>query len=207
MSAPLPSTERRSAREKLLAAADELFYEGGIHSVGIDRVIARAGVAKASLYDTFGSKDALISAYLAARQDGRKGRVEARLATVDTPREKLLAVFDALGETMADPSYRGCAFSRAGADAPPTDAVKGACDDARTWLRGLFASLLVEAGATTPEVTARQLVLLYDGAAVAALMDGAADAAAMAKVAAAAMIDAACPSTPRPARSRKTPSR
>src|SRR5690349_17397815 len=79
--------ERVSARERLLAAADELFYEGGIHTVGIDRVIERAGVAKASLYDTFGSKDALIRAYLEARHDARKARLTAWLERYETPRE------------------------------------------------------------------------------------------------------------------------
>jgi len=52
--------DRGSARERLLAAADELFYDEGVHTVGIDRVIERAGVAKATLYSAFGSKDALI---------------------------------------------------------------------------------------------------------------------------------------------------
>ena len=64
---------RPSARERLLAAADELFYEEGVHTVGIDRVIEHAGVAKGSLYNTFGSKDELIRAYLEgpARAYGR----------------------------------------------------------------------------------------------------------------------------------------
>ena len=57
--------ERRPARERLLAAANELFYAGGTHAVGIYRVIERAGVAKASLYGTFGSKEELVRAYLA----------------------------------------------------------------------------------------------------------------------------------------------
>src|SRR5208282_4126198 len=96
----LPPRERRSARERLLAAADELFYEGGIHTVGIDRIIERAGVAKASLYDAFGSKDELIRAYLLARQEGRQARMLAKVATYSTPRDKLLAVFESLGEAM-----------------------------------------------------------------------------------------------------------
>ena len=65
--------DRRSARERLLAAADELFYEEGVHTVGVDRVIERAGVAKATLYSAFGSKDELIRAYLAARHAARQG--------------------------------------------------------------------------------------------------------------------------------------
>jgi AcrR family transcriptional regulator len=56
--------QRGSARERLLAAADELFYEQGIHTVGIDRIIDRADVAKATLYSTFGNKDGLVRAYL-----------------------------------------------------------------------------------------------------------------------------------------------
>ena len=62
-----PTTERQSARERLLTAANELFYAGGVHTVGIDKVIERAGVAKATLYSVFGSKDELIRAYLQRR--------------------------------------------------------------------------------------------------------------------------------------------
>jgi AcrR family transcriptional regulator len=65
---PAPAS---SARERLLAAADELFYEEGIHTVGIDRIIEQAGVAKATLYSLFGSKDGLIRAYLQARLERR----------------------------------------------------------------------------------------------------------------------------------------
>ena len=61
------SAARPSARERLLAAANELFYNEGVHTVGIDRVIEQAGVAKASLYNTFGSKDELVRAYLEGR--------------------------------------------------------------------------------------------------------------------------------------------
>jgi AcrR family transcriptional regulator len=63
----LTSRGRPSARERLLAAANELFYNEGVHTVGIDRIIEHAGVAKASLYNTFGSKDELVRAYLETR--------------------------------------------------------------------------------------------------------------------------------------------
>lgn len=69
-----------TARERLLKAANELFYEEGVHTVGIDRVIERAGVAKASLYGTFGSKEELVLAYLQLRQDTRQRRINERLA-------------------------------------------------------------------------------------------------------------------------------
>src|SRR5438552_12796209 len=94
------STTKASARERLLAAADELFYAEGVHTVGIDRVIAHAGVAKASLYNTFGSKDELVRAYLQRRQDARQERIRRHLAPYDDPREKVLAVFDAAAEAF-----------------------------------------------------------------------------------------------------------
>src|SRR3954463_9613845 len=93
-------TDNRSARERLLAAADELFYEEGIHTVGIDRLIERAGVAKASLYSTFGSKDELIRAYLEARHAATRERMEGELAArYHTPRDRLLGAFDIQGES------------------------------------------------------------------------------------------------------------
>ena len=113
---PTTTTERRSARDRLLAAANELFYEEGVHTVGIDRVIERAGVAKASLYSAFGSKDELIRAYLIARHTARQERMTRMLARYDSPRERLLGVFDVLGESFAEPGYRGCAFINASAE-------------------------------------------------------------------------------------------
>lgn len=185
--------ERVPVRERLLAAADELFYEGGIHSVGIERILERAGVAKASLYDTFGSKDALVQAYLEARDEARRARIEAALARHPTARLKLLGIFDAAADYMGDARYRGCAFARASAEQRPAGGLKVACDSARGWLRDLFASLAREAGARQPETLARQLVLLYDGAAVGGLMEGGAEPARIARDAAEVLLDAAMP--------------
>src|SRR6202008_777880 len=85
---------RPSARERLLAAANELFYNEGVHTVGIDRVIEQAGVAKASLYNTFGSKDELVRAYLQARHASVTQRITQAVERYDTPRARLLAVFE-----------------------------------------------------------------------------------------------------------------
>src|SRR4029453_18601690 len=100
---------RPSARERLLAAADELFYAEGVHTVGIDRVIERAGAAKASLYSTFGSKEGLVRAYLQGRHERRRARLLTGLERYHDPRERLLGVFDVLAETAAVPTFRGCA--------------------------------------------------------------------------------------------------
>jgi AcrR family transcriptional regulator len=183
--------ERRSARDRLLAAADELFYEEGFNTVGIDRVIERAGVAKASLYDVFGSKEELIRAYLLAKQDARRALVAEKLAQYRTPRERLLGMFDIMAEIAAKPGFRGCAFARAGADAKPGSSVKGVCDGSRSYVRALFTDLAKDAGAKDPAGLATQLVLLYDGASVSAQMDHSPGAALAARGAAALMLDAA----------------
>src|ERR1700709_269593 len=115
---------RTSARERLLTAADELFYEEGIHTVGIDRVIERAGVAKASLYNTFGSKDELIRAYLHERHPRLERRITNALEQYDTPREKILGVFTSQAEYFARADYRGCAFMNAGAESQPGGTVE-----------------------------------------------------------------------------------
>ncbi|HEY2634270.1 MAG TPA: TetR/AcrR family transcriptional regulator [Steroidobacteraceae bacterium] len=162
---------RLSARERLLAAADELFYENGVNLVGIDRIIEHAGVAKASLYDCFGSKDELIRCYLQRRSERRQARIRERMAQFQDPRDKILTVFDLLEETVAQSNYRGCAFQRAGAEAGAGSTIKGACDDSRAWIRTLFTELARAAGAHDPESLGRQLVLIYDGAAVAAHAD------------------------------------
>src|SRR6267154_2190421 len=90
---PGASRVRPTARERLLAAANELFYDEGVHTVGIDRVIERAGVAKASLYSTFGSKDELVHAYLESRAERRRARITEWIARHHEPRAKILSMF------------------------------------------------------------------------------------------------------------------
>ena len=100
------ATGKLSARERLLAAADELFYNEGVHTVGIDRVIEHAGVAKASLYNTFGSKDELIHAYLRGRHDRLAAHIMAAVDAAGTPREKVLAVFEGQNAAYAESGYQ-----------------------------------------------------------------------------------------------------
>jgi AcrR family transcriptional regulator len=186
------TSARLSARDRLLAAADELFYENGVNRVGIDRVIEHAGVAKASLYDSFGSKEELIRCYLQGRSERRQARIRQRMAQFEAPRDKILSVFDSLAETAARPNYRGCAFQRAGAEASAGSSIRRACDDGRAWLRGQFIELACAAGAPDPKSLGGQLALLYDGAAMTAYLDQDPGAPQAARAVAAQLLSAAC---------------
>ena len=182
-------------------AANELFYEEGVHSVGVDRVVERAGVAKATLYTVFGNKDGLVRAYLLARHDRTREQMTRELAArYTTPRERLLGVFDVQDRMFSEPGFRGCAFARANAEAPEGTSAQEVSETHRAWLRSLFVDLARDAGARDPEELGRQLMLLYDGAAISAWMDHNLSAAHAARSVATALVDAALPQAGRPAK-------
>src|SRR6202046_1973764 len=157
-----PEAVKRSPREPRPQAASELFYAEGIQSVGIDRVIERAGVAKASLYSTFGSKEQLVCAYLDARHAQTLGRLRAAVDAVEDPVERILAVFDAQAQLFRAPDYHGCAFTAAAAEEPAGGRVDEAAESYRRDIRGLFTELAAGAGAPNPGLLAGQLQLIYD---------------------------------------------
>ena len=112
---------RSSARDRLLAAAAECFYDQGVNATGIDRITATAGVAKMSLYNNFASKDELVLAYLQARHDEWLDLYRRRLAAATDPRERVLAVFDAYvdhAEKAYENGFRGCGLLNAAAELP-----------------------------------------------------------------------------------------
>src|SRR3981081_1202054 len=186
--------ERGSAPRRRRSAARQLSYEEGVHTVGVDRIVERAGVAKATLYTLFGSKDGLVRAYLTERHDATQERMTRELAArFDTPRERLLGVFEVQGLSFTEPGFRGCAFSSANAETPPGGSVEEVTVDHRIWIRTLFRDLGKEAGATDPEGLARQLALLYDGAGISAWMDRDPGAATAARAIATRLVDAAIP--------------
>ena len=169
--APAAIEHRSSARERLLAAANELFYAEGVQTVGIDRIIERAGVAKASLYNLFGSKEALVAAYLASRHDLTAGRLTEAIESIDDPRQKILAVFGMQAQQYEQPDFNGCAFIAASTEAPSHGLVEQAADRFRAWIRAMFTDLAEQAGAPNPIDLGRQLHLVYDGAGLAGRMD------------------------------------
>jgi len=185
-------TARGSPRERLLEAAGELFYAEGVHSVGIDRVIERAGVAKASLYSTFGSKEELVRAYLDERHARIVGRLQDAADAVDPadPVARILAVFDAQAERFPAADYHGCAFIAAAAEAPRDGRIDEATRAYRGEIRDLFTQLSTAAGALDPTLLASQLQVLYDGASTAANLDRNASIAGPVRAAAASLIAA-----------------
>lgn len=187
-----PPAKRAPARRRLLDAADRLFYGEGIQSVGIDRVIAEAGVAKGSLYYVFGSKDELVREYLDGRAEAWHRHVEERLPVrYATARERIVGVFELLGEGCDDPDYHGCPFINASAESPPGGVVESATDAHRAWIRDLLTGLAEAAGVGDPGALAAQLSLLYDGVMVSGQLDRPSDGAAAAQAAAGALVDAA----------------
>ncbi|MCD0451874.1 TetR/AcrR family transcriptional regulator [Actinocorallia sp. API 0066] len=159
----------RDARRRILDTAARLFYGEGVHTVGIDRIIAEAGVAKATFYHHFKSKDALVCAYLTAHFDGQR----AEFATLPgTGRAKLEAVFARIAEVCASPGFRGCAFLNAAAEfADPAHPARGVVAEYRAWFRSLMRRLLAEEGHPDPEAGSRLLLLLRDATAVSGALD------------------------------------
>src|SRR5439155_26406388 len=100
-----------TARERILVTASDLFYAEGLRAVGVDTIILQAGVAKASFYKHFPSKDDLVLAFLERRDTlWRKWLAETVEPLSPDPAGRQLAVFDALAERFARDDFRGCAF-------------------------------------------------------------------------------------------------
>lgn len=175
------ATARPSARERLLTAADRLFYAEGVHAVGIDRLLEEAGVAKGSLFYNFAGKEELVGAYLEGRAAQRRERIAAHQEGLSDPVEMILAMFDALAEAAASPTYNGCPFANANAEAT-TDGVEAhALRQFRTWLHGEFRRLAQDAGVAEPDDVALQLQVLYDGAVSTSHLDQHAEAVRVAR--------------------------
>src|SRR5260370_37736793 len=133
--------QRKPARERLLEAADELFYAEGVHVVGVDRIAERAEVTKATLYNTFGSKEALVRAYLERHMQRRQDRIGRILAANDTPRKRILGIFAEIEQLLGGSTFRGCRFIMATAESRPGDASALVAEKYRSWLRSLLTDL------------------------------------------------------------------
>ena len=112
---------RSSARDRLLTAAAECFYDHGVNGTGIDTITAAAGVAKMSLYNNFASKDDLVLAYLQARHEEWLALYRRRLVAAGDARQRVGAVFEAYvdhAEMAYRHGFRGCGLLNAAAELP-----------------------------------------------------------------------------------------
>ena len=186
-------------RDELVETALRLFYTHGIHATGIDRILAEAGVAKMTLYKYFRSKDELVLAALRRRDElFRNWLMGAMERASSNPRERLIAMFDALDEwfherAMNTFGFHGCAFvNAAGEYTDPEDPVHRACAEHKRLIVEYLRKLAAEAGAEDPNALAEQLALVKEGAIVTAHVRNMPDAAQQAKVVARSLIEAAC---------------
>ncbi|HEY2703717.1 MAG TPA: helix-turn-helix domain-containing protein [Candidatus Dormibacteraeota bacterium] len=183
--------EARSGRESILATADELFYERGFHAVGVDLIVARAGVAKTTMYRHFPSKDALIVAYLGRADERFWAWFEASLDRRATPARRLAGLFDALARLIASTTCRGCAFQATAAEFPDASGAGHATALAhKQAVRGRLQQLAADAGAADPGALGDRLLVLMDGAFASARMYGPDNPAAGVGGAARSLIDA-----------------
>src|SRR5262245_26889452 len=174
--------ETSEARQRLLETADRLFYRDGIRAVGIDRIVAEAGVAKMSLYKHFPSKDDLILAVLKYREAGVLAFFRAAMVRHGRrAKDPVRAFFAALKEWFETPGFRGCAFQNAAAELadpahPGSAFVRGHKQRFSGFLGGLVGEAVGKAAKVAPAVA-----LLVEGAIVTAVIQGRPDAADVAR--------------------------
>jgi AcrR family transcriptional regulator len=170
-------------RGRIIRTAYDLFCQHGVQAIGVDRIVAEAGVAKMTLYRNFRSKEELVVATLERREElwtwgWLGGEVERRGGT---PVEKLLAIFDALDEWFRRPDYESCLFISCLLEAHDrTSAIGAASVQGLANIRSLVGRLAGEAGIPDPEGFARRWQVLMSGAIVAA-SQGDVDAAKQAR--------------------------
>jgi AcrR family transcriptional regulator len=159
-------TRPSEARLRLLTTATRIFYAEGIHSVGVDRIIAEAKVTRATFYRHFPSKDDLILAYLREVHQMDRGRVDAAVnAAAPSPVDPLLAIAGSIAEGIQSPGFRGCAFLNAAAEYPDADhPVHREIIAHRQWFLDTLTTLMAQVHEETADPAARHFVMLRDGA-------------------------------------------
>ncbi|MFJ6167636.1 TetR/AcrR family transcriptional regulator [Micromonospora orduensis] len=158
-------TRPSEARQRLLATATRIFYAEGIHSVGVDRIIAEAKVTRATFYRHFPSKEDLILAYLREVHEMERGRVDAAIAANPSGVDPLLDIAGAIAQNIQSPGFRGCAFLNAAAEYPDADhPVRQEIIAHRQWFLDTLTTLMAQVHQETADPAARHFVMLRDGA-------------------------------------------
>lgn len=162
-----PSAAPRSpwAKVRILETANVLFYEDGIRTVGVDRLITESSVTKATFYKHYGSKDKLIVDYMTGRHKAMESLVSATISQSESAEESLRQLLAILSTDIATPGFRGCAFLNAAAEfSDPTHVVRRVVQAHRDWLTETLAEQLTLLGHPMPGDAADELILAMDGA-------------------------------------------
>jgi len=153
-----------TVRERLLSAAEELFYSNGIASTGVDAVIERAGVATGSLYKNFGGKDALVEAYLQVRDQRWRDHWEACVAEHSDPDERVLAIFTALARwDPSSPINKGCAHLTATVQLPPNHPAVRVALSHKQHVAERLSELCAATRTEDPSNLSADVLLIYEG--------------------------------------------
>ena len=160
-------------RARLLSTASKLFYREGIHSVGVDRIVADASVTRATFYRHFPGKEDLVTAYLAAEDAALRAFFEHASTSISDPDEMLEAIILGIADDVSRNHTRGCPFINAAAEYPDaTSAVRKTVRSHRDWFATTLEQALVSAGRDNAAERAKALVLLRDAALVGGYLDG-----------------------------------
>lgn len=182
---------KSSKREHLIKTALELFSRNGFHGVGIDTILNQSGVAKRTLYNHFKSKDELILAVLRYYDEKfRNFFMRAVEANADSPKDRLLAVFDVAEQWFQQDDFYGCIYVRAAGEYPEDGtAIRNTCREFKGLILEYIRSLAKEAELGQPDQLAEQLLLLLEGAITMAQINRSPVSAEQAKSAAKVLIE------------------
>jgi AcrR family transcriptional regulator len=160
--AALPSAP---AKLRILETANTLFYDDGIRTVGVDRLISASSVTKATFYKHYGSKDRLIAEYIGHRHRLEVEWLAGVVETTDDPTRVLRALQDSILTAINGPGFRGCPFLNAAAEfSDAGHPVRRAVEQHREWYLDVYEQLLRRMGHPMPGDAADDLMLARDGA-------------------------------------------
>jgi len=183
---------RPTKRDELVQKALRTFYRTGFHATGMDKLVDETGISKTSMYKHFRTKEELILAVLRLRDEQFRNWLYRRMEELaDTPREQLIAMFDALEEWFAEAGYKGCMFIKASSEyQDASHPIHKQSADHKRLLEGHIVKLARQSGLANADVLARQLLLLKDGAIVTAHLGHSDNPAQDAKAAALVLLGA-----------------
>jgi AcrR family transcriptional regulator len=190
VTAQLPS--RQPASERVSRTARRLFYRRGIRAVGVEEIVAEAGVTKPSLYRNFSSKDALVADCLQARFDRIMGwwdELDLRIA--DDPLTRLRTLIAEVAQETRSPSHRGCALTNAAVEFPePGHPARTVAESYKGAIRTRLIALTEQLPVREPVLLADGIILLIEGARASRHTSGAQGPAASMEAVANALLDA-----------------